>query len=92
MLIKAKTPDGTFTYPAHKGEDGRIYAKANRIVRQYVNHAKNRGLDLNDIAENYSNELYTLKEMLDFYMAIGYSLNGLEELSYFQFCNFTVEE
>lgn len=57
----------------------------NPIVRDMMDAARvGRKFDLNDVAEKHGMGDYTTKELLEFYMLIGYTIGGLAELSFFQ--------
>lgn len=45
---------------------------------------KGQKFDLNMVYMKHERKEYTTKEMLEFYMLIGYTMSGLAELSYFQ--------
>lgn len=64
---------------------GRHRFRGNPIVRNFVDAAsEGRKFNLNDVAMKHEMGEYTTKDLLEFYMLIGYSIGGLAELSYFE--------
>ncbi|MNI44260.1 hypothetical protein D3C73_986290 [compost metagenome] len=54
----------------------------NRIVRDMLDFASPRGMDLNDIAVRACRGQYNQAEQRQFAQLIGYSVSGYSELSY----------
>ena len=66
------------TQPVVLDEDGRARCKVNAVVRHLYNFTKTRGLNLNDIAELP----FTKEDMTQFMQLLGYTVDGLAELSF----------
>lgn len=63
---------------------GRHRFRGNPIVRAFVDAAsEGRKFNLNDVAMKHGMDEYTTKDLLEFYMLIGYSMGGLAELDFF---------
>lgn len=72
------TPNDLPMQPVHRADDGMIRFKKNRIVRDLLDFASTRGMDMNELACGD----YTDQEREQFAQLIGYSISGYSELSY----------
>lgn len=66
--------------------DGKIQRMPeNRILRDLFDAAgRGRKFDFNDIAFRFGRGAYTIEEVREVYLRIGYSVGGIAELSYFE--------
>jgi hypothetical protein len=65
-----------------RDSEGALRFQSNRIVRALLDKATAAGLmDMNSIARDAANDLYTKEERQQFAQLIGYSLDGYAELT-----------
>lgn len=81
MSDTIKVEIGGKKYDTYIDENGVQRFEENPLLRKLVNLGK---ISLNDLAVEYEQGEFTQREYLEFYMSIGYSVDGIAELSMFK--------
>lgn len=68
--------------PLYIDQHGTVRFVSNRIVQELLDHSSRHGYDMNEIARQAGNGLFSAAEQMQFAQLIGYSMHGWGTLSY----------
>ncbi len=68
-------------YEVYKDNDGIFRFKENNLLRKII---ISQDIKITEIIKLYELDAITLMELLDYYTGLGYTVGGVEELSFFQ--------
>lgn len=69
------------SYQVYKDNDGVLRFKENNLLRKIV---ISQNIKITDIIKLYELDAISLMDLLDYYTGLGFTVGGVEELSFFQ--------